>query len=77
MSRLAMLSALTFAVGSTAAVAQDAASLSQLLQSTHVHGLALSPQAADGVLIATHNGLFTFDLVTKELEPLIASVKEV
>lgn len=67
MSRLALLSALAIAVEATAARAQDGATLPQLLRATHVHGLALDPQAEDRVLIATHDGLFLFDLATKEL----------
>jgi photosystem II stability/assembly factor-like uncharacterized protein len=52
------------------AQAQDPSSLSDLLQSTHIHGLALDPQNESRVLVATHHGLHALDLETREIAPI-------
>jgi photosystem II stability/assembly factor-like uncharacterized protein len=54
----------------TAADAQAPADLAELSRTTHIHGLAFDPQDEDRILIATHHGLFTFDLEAEELAPV-------
>jgi hypothetical protein len=54
----------------TTAQAQAPADLSELSQVTHIHGLAFDPQDRDRIVIATHHGLFSFDLEAEELAPV-------
>jgi hypothetical protein len=52
------------------AQAQGPESLAELTQGTHIYGLAFDPQDEDRLLLATHDGLYAFELETEELAPI-------
>jgi photosystem II stability/assembly factor-like uncharacterized protein len=59
----ARLAAVTFAVVAVAAAGTQPAgaaelSVSELTQATHIHGLAVDPQDASRLMLATHHGFF-------------------
>jgi photosystem II stability/assembly factor-like uncharacterized protein len=70
MSRLASTLAILVACTATMVWAEEPSDLTELAQTTHIHGLAFDPQDGDRVLIATHHGFYTFDLGTQALAPL-------
>jgi photosystem II stability/assembly factor-like uncharacterized protein len=70
MSRLTSLSVAILALSGSGAKAVEPGTLSQLVHSTHIHGLAFDPQDDDRLLLATHDGLYAFDLETEELTPI-------
>ena len=51
-------------------IAQDGAATNDLLERTHVHGLALDPQAPGRLLLATHHGLHALDLASGGIAPV-------
>jgi photosystem II stability/assembly factor-like uncharacterized protein len=51
----------------TTAQAQASIGLAELSLVTHIHGLAFDPKDEDRIVIATHHGLYTFDLEAEEL----------
>lgn len=69
MPRLASLVAVLLASSMTPALAEEPGNVTELVQSTHIHGLAFDPQDGERVFIATHDGLYTFDLETQVLAP--------
>ncbi|MBL8580442.1 MAG: exo-alpha-sialidase [Mesorhizobium sp.] len=52
------ISALTFAVSTGSSAGAEPVSVSQLKESTHIHGLAVDREESQKLLIATHHGLF-------------------
>ena len=62
-------------VGALAPIAIASASaeplkLSEVLGSTHVHGLAVDASDSSTLLIATHHGLFALDRASGMVEPI-------
>jgi photosystem II stability/assembly factor-like uncharacterized protein len=75
MRRLGFLAASALALGTALAIslpaaAEDAGGIAELMDHTHVHGLALDPQDSGRLLVATHHGLHALDLGTGLVAPV-------
>ena len=70
MPRLISLVAFFLVCAVTPARAEEPDELTELIHSTHIHGLAFEPSGGDWAFVATHNGLYTFDLETQAVAPL-------
>lgn len=66
--RLILIVAATFLIAAPAVQAQWNAALTELLQSTHIHGLAVDRADGGRLLIATHHGLHALRLATGMVE---------
>ena len=69
MPRPAGLPVVLLCLATGVAQAQEAPH-ADLLESTHIHGLAFDPLDKSRVLVATHSGFFAFDFETQEVAPV-------